>query len=163
MVLRGFLRTEGVTEFAGLWMREDGPDGMVQFDNMQGQGLKGDTDWTEYSIRLSWIPGPRTCSSGSWWRGGTVWADDLELLIDGKPFHQAPDRVREPTVLDTDHRFDGGSGVTTTELTDVQVENLALLAKVWGFLKYHHPRVALGELHWDFELLGDLAGGSGRR
>jgi C-terminal processing protease CtpA/Prc len=24
---------------------------------------------------------------------------------------------------------------------------------VWGFLKYHHPRVAAGELHWDYELL----------
>jgi len=50
--MRGFLRTEGVTEFAGMWMRQDGPGGMVQFDNMQNQGLKGTTEWTEYSIRL---------------------------------------------------------------------------------------------------------------
>jgi hypothetical protein len=34
----------------------------------------------------------------------------------------------------------------------VQIENLATLGKVWGFLKYHHPRVTSGNLHWDYEL-----------
>ncbi len=56
------------------------------------------------------------------------------------------------TVLDTDTEFDEGSGISTTPLTSVQVENLAVLARMWGFLKYHHPRVATGELHWDYEL-----------
>jgi len=38
---RGYLRTENVSEFAGLWMREDGDSGMLQFDNMQSRQLKG--------------------------------------------------------------------------------------------------------------------------
>src|SRR5687767_3485822 len=33
--LRGFLRTEGVSGFAGLWMRVDGDSGSLAFDNMQ--------------------------------------------------------------------------------------------------------------------------------
>lgn len=39
-----------------------------------------------------------------------------------------------------------------TALTPVQVENLALLGEVWGFLKYHHPAVTSGSYHWDYEL-----------
>lgn len=37
-------------------------------------------------------------------------------------------------------------------LTETQVENVAVLGTVWGFLKYHHPRVAAGELQGDLEL-----------
>ena len=37
-----------------------------------------------------------------------------------------------------------------------QVEKLVSLCKVWGFLKYYHPKVAAGEFNWDeklFEIL----------
>jgi len=33
-----------------------------------------------------------------------------------------------------------------------QITRLAALAKVWGFLKYHHPEVAKGKIDWDDEL-----------
>lgn len=39
------------------------------------------------------------------------------------------------------------------ELTAQQVQNLALLGKVWGFAKYHHPRITGGGVDWDQELL----------
>jgi hypothetical protein len=48
--LRGFLRTENISGFAGLWMREDGDGGPVAFDNMQSRELKGTTEWTEYTM-----------------------------------------------------------------------------------------------------------------
>jgi C-terminal processing protease CtpA/Prc len=35
--------------------------------------------------------------------------------------------------------------------TDIQ--DLALLGQVWGFLKYHHPEVAKGMFNWDEELI----------
>lgn len=38
-------------------------------------------------------------------------------------------------------------------LTAEKIDDLALLGKVWGFLKYHHPRVTSGQLPWDRELL----------
>lgn len=51
-----------------------------------------------------------------------------------------------------DDEFDEGSWVPTLALDDVQVENLAVLCKLWGYLKYHHPLVTSGELRWDYEL-----------
>ncbi|MCB1037087.1 MAG: hypothetical protein KDD47_24885, partial [Acidobacteria bacterium] len=151
--LHGFLHTVGVTGFAGLWMREDGPGGSLQFDNMNDQGLRGTTPWKEYTVRLPLHPKARELYFGVLVAGaGTVWADDLRLLVDGKPIAQAPKRVVQETVLEKDQEFDGGSGITVAALTPAQVEHLAVLGRVWGFLKYHHPRVASGELHWDYEL-----------
>lgn len=40
----------------------------------------------------------------------------------------------------------------TRELSAVQTENLIVLGKVWGFLKYFHPNVRNGETDWDAEL-----------
>ncbi|AXC12807.1 Peptidase, S41 family [Acidisarcina polymorpha] len=51
-----------------------------------------------------------------------------------------------------DRQFDRGSGLVLSSLTSVQIDNLVLLGKVWGFLKYHHPTVTSGELQWDYEL-----------
>ncbi len=42
--LRGYLRTEAVSGFAGLWMREDGEKPALAFDNMQSRQLKGTTE-----------------------------------------------------------------------------------------------------------------------
>lgn len=53
---------------------------------------------------------------------------------------------------DVSEQLHGQSGITVSSLTETQVENVAVLGTVWGFLKYHHPRVAAGELQWDFEL-----------
>jgi C-terminal processing protease CtpA/Prc len=151
--LRGYLRTENVSGFAGLWMREDGDTPTLAFDNMQRQGLKGTTEWTEYSINLPLHTEARQLFFGVLVAGtGKAWADDLQLLVDGKPFWEAPTRPVPETVLSRDHEFDGESRITLGELTPAQIENLALLGKVWGFLKYHHPRVTAGEVHWDYEL-----------
>lgn len=56
------------------------------------------------------------------------------------------------TILDVDREFANGSDIELDSLSEEQVEHLVVLAKVWGFLKYHHPRVTSGQLHWDFEL-----------
>jgi hypothetical protein len=55
-----------------------------------------------------------------------------------------------------DHEFDDGSFIEPFELAEDQVQNLVRLGKVWGFLKYHHPLVTAGELHWDYELFRAL-------
>jgi len=55
-----------------------------------------------------------------------------------------------------DHEFDAGSAVDDRQVTEIQVENLALLAKVWGFAKYHDPRVTGGSQNWDYELFRAL-------
>jgi len=151
--LRGFLRTEDVSGFAGLWMREDGERHGLAFDNMQDQGLRGTTEWKEYSIKLAINSDATQLFFGVLLSGtGKMWADDLQLLVDGKPVWEAAKLVRKATVVDLDHKFDGGSGISLTALTNIQISNLATLGKVWGFLKYHHPQITSGQHHWDYDL-----------
>jgi len=52
----------------------------------------------------------------------------------------------------TDHEFDNGSKILSIPLTSEKIENLRLLGKIWGFLKYYHPQVAQGKYNWDYEL-----------
>jgi C-terminal processing protease CtpA/Prc len=141
--LRGFLRLKDVTGFAGFWMREDGDSGdVLQFDNMQSRGIKGTLGWAEYSIKL-----PIKLASGKLFFGaliagsGTLWVDDLQLLVDGKPIAEAPAALAPPN-----------SKIHIDALTPAQIDNLATLARVWGFLKYHHPAVTSGTRQWDDDL-----------
>jgi C-terminal processing protease CtpA/Prc len=151
--LRGFLKLQGVSGFAGLWMREDGDSGAVAFDNMANRHVNGTHDWTEYSIALPLRPEAKQLVFGVLSSGtGTTWADDLQLLVDGKPVWDAPKTQKATTSLDLDHEFDRGSGIVLSELSKTQIENLVTLGKVWGFLKYHHPAIAAGQHHWDYDL-----------
>lgn len=151
--LRGFLRTEDVENFSGLWMREEAEFASVGFVNMQGRQLKGTTPWTEYSIKLHLDPQAKLLHFGVIQSGtGKTWADDLQLLVDDKPIWEAPRTIPLRTALELDHQFDEGSGISIRELSHVQIENLALLGKVWGFLKYYDSGVTEGRHHWDYEL-----------
>lgn len=151
--LRGFLRSEDVSNYFGFWLREDGAAADLEFASMQPRQLRGTTDWTEYSLTLPLREEARTLFFGFLVSGaGRAWADDLQLLVDGKPIWEAPKVVRVPTVLESDQEFAAGSKIALTEITTVQQANLAKLAQVWGFLKYHHPKVTSGQLQWDFEL-----------
>ncbi len=151
--LRGWIRTENVSGMAGLWLRTDGEAGTLGFDNMASQQLVGTHDWAQYSVAIPLDRQARRLFYGFLVSGtGTGWADDLELLVDGKPLSEAPRAVRPPTPLDTDHEFDAGSRVAPATLSEVQAGNLALLGRVWGFLKYHHPAVTGGTRHGDYDL-----------
>jgi len=44
-----------------------------------------------------------------------------------------------------------GFGFTQTNISETH--NLNILCKVWGFLKYYHPKVAKGRYDWDQELI----------
>lgn len=70
----------------------------------------------------------------------------------------SPQREPVDTILDAgiDTEFIDGSDIEIDSLSPTEIENLVVLAKVWGFLKYHHPRVTSGEHHWDFELFRAL-------
>jgi C-terminal processing protease CtpA/Prc len=153
--LRGFLRTEDVSSHVGLWMRQDGEArGSLAFDNMSSQRVAGTRDWAEYSISLPVRADANVLFFGVLLSGsGKAWADDLQLLVDGKPISEAPARTIPKKPFEDDRRFTEGSGLTLESLSKAQVENLARLGKVWGYLKYHHPAVTAGRYHWDFELL----------
>jgi hypothetical protein len=147
---RGWIKTQNVSDSVAIWIREDGVTPFLQFATSQGLAVHGTTDWTQYSISVP-VTSAATRVVFGFLVVGTCsgWVDDLEMLVDGVPVAQAPGI---PAVFTTDHEFDNGSKVAITSLSDTQVQNLATLAKVWGFLKYHHPAVTSGKHHWDYEL-----------
>lgn len=57
-----------------------------------------------------------------------------------------------------DTTFDHGSNIVFPEMTPQLVDNLELLGRVWGFLKYHHPSISKGAYNWDYELFRMLPG-----
>ena len=139
--IRGFLRTREVTGYAGLFLREEGESGVLEFDDMRRIQLTGTNDWKEYTLSLPRNPRANNLVFGVLVNGtGTVWADDLELLFDAPP---DPGR---------DHEFDQGSHISLDSPTPLQLDNLVTLGKVWGFLKYHHRAVTEGRVNWDYEL-----------
>jgi C-terminal processing protease CtpA/Prc len=151
--LRGFLRTENISGFAGLWIREDDDIPAFAVEDMRAHKLPGATEWAEYSVSVPIRSEAHKVAFGVLLSGGgTIWADDLQLLVDGKPVWDAPRRADLYTIVNTEHGFADGSGVTAPSLSRGQIDNLNTLGKVWGFLKYHHPAVTSGKYHWDFEL-----------
>lgn len=149
--LRGFVKLENVEGNIAIWLRQDGPGGTLAFSTLQTQNIRGTADWKEYAIQLRLEPNGRQIAFGFLVSGaGRAWVDSLQLLADGQPVAEAPEQA--PSVLATDREFESGSGINVTELTDTQVANLVTLGKVWGFAKYHHPVIAAGNRHWDFEL-----------
>lgn len=150
--LRGYLRLKDVSGNAGLWMRQDADGQMLSLENMDSQHVKGTRDWAQYRIMLPINPRAQQILFGVLVSGtGTLWADDLELLVDGKPIAEATG-TSVSTGLPADHEFDGGSRAALTSLTPLQVSNLATLGRVWGFLKYHDPAVTAGKRQWDYDL-----------
>ncbi len=151
ITVRGFLKMDDVEGAAGFFVRQFDSVGTVGFASMQTRKIDGTRDWAEFSLDAPVSPESSSVQFGLLFIGtGTVWIDDLRVLVDGKPIWDAP--KREPTVFDRDHEFDRGSGISLSELNDVQIDNLVLLGKVWGFEQYHHPAVAGGKFHFDYEL-----------
>ncbi len=152
--LRGYLRTENVTGSVSLWMRQDGVQPNLHLVNMEPKPVTGTRDWKQYSIEFPVDANALNLALGVYINGtGRAWVDDFELLVDGKPYWNAAKVVRQPTVLETDLEFANGSNIHLSTLSETQLDHLATLGKVWGFLKYHHPRVTSGDVHWDFALL----------
>jgi len=80
----GFVKSDKVTQWAGLWFRVDGPNPNQQlsFDNMQDRPIKGTTDWTRYEIVLD-VPGEaqRLAFGILLAGGGQVWMDELKFEV----------------------------------------------------------------------------------
>jgi C-terminal processing protease CtpA/Prc len=152
--LRGFLKLKDVSDgFAGLWMRIDGDGGVLEFDNMQSRQIQGTSDWTQYTIKLPLPEAGTKIIIGALLTGkGQIWADDFQLLIDGKDISEAKTRPMVEYKAKKDKEFDGGSKITTVKLNDSKTKDLAVLGRVWGFLKYYHPAIAKGDYNWDYEL-----------
>lgn len=162
--LTGYIKTENIADgYAGMWMRVDGSAGMLAFDNMQSRGIKGTTDWKQYSIELDYKEeeAVNIYVGGLMTGGGKMWIDNLELTVDGQPLAKAPLKkiVLSKAAMDT--VFNNNSGITRIDLNQQTIDNLTNLGMLWGFLKYYHPAIAKGDYNWDaelFRILPDLLG-----
>jgi hypothetical protein len=85
--LSAFVKAEMVSQWAGVWMRVDGPpEGnqpkLLAFDNMQGRPIKGTSDWSRVEIVLDVPNDARDIAFGILLSGdGEVWLDDLQFEI----------------------------------------------------------------------------------
>ncbi|BAU54833.1 Peptidase family S41 [Mucilaginibacter gotjawali] len=153
--LRGFLKTENVNSgYAGLWLRIDGTDKIIAFDNMHDRGVKGNTDWKEYTIDLDYDSSAAiNINAGALLIGdGKLWADNFKLFIDGQPIENVPVITPSLSKPEKDTTFKNGSRMDTIAINKQQIVNLTALGQLWGFLKYHHPAIAHGNYNWDAEL-----------
>jgi C-terminal processing protease CtpA/Prc len=57
-----------------------------------------------------------------------------------------------------DTEFSTDSTIRINSLSRMQEENLYILAKVWGFVKYRHPSITNGDVNWDMELFRVMPG-----
>jgi C-terminal processing protease CtpA/Prc len=152
ITLSGYIKTENVSDgHAGLWMRID-PS--IAFDNMESKGIVGTTDWTKYEITLSMKPNKteKIVIGGLLTGKGKMWIDDLKVTIDGKEIQKLKPYLKEVFPAQLDKEFDNGSKIEPFVCNPTQITNLKTLGLVWGFLKYHHPKIASGDLNWDYEL-----------
>lgn len=150
ITLSGYIKTENITDgYAGLWMKIEP---QIAFDNMHQKGITGTTDWRKYEITLNMNPSKtqHIIFGGYLIGNGKMWLDDLRVTIDGKDIDYKPKLFSEKAK--NDNEFDKGSNVIFPELTAQKTDDLELLGRIWGFLKYHHPAIAKGNYNWDYEL-----------
>jgi hypothetical protein len=84
--MSGYVRAQEVADWAGLWLRVDGPKGQPQaFDNMQQRPIKGSSEWQKYQIVLDVPEDANEIAFGILLTGqGEVWLDDLNFETVGK-------------------------------------------------------------------------------
>ena len=159
ITLSGYIKTENVTDgHAGLWVQIDP---QIAFDNMRQRGVTGTTDWEKHEITLE-MDTENTQGillGAELWGKGKMWVDNLQISIDGENIEdiELPDSELlyfgyKSAPAKEDNTFDNGSNIEFPELTAQKINDLEILGKIWGLLKYHHPAIANGKYNWDYEL-----------
>jgi hypothetical protein len=84
--MSGYVRSQGVMNWAGLWMRVDGTHGeLLAFDNMEDRAIKGTSDWQKCEIVLDVPESGLEIAFGLLLNGaGQAWMDDLSFEVVGK-------------------------------------------------------------------------------
>ena len=148
ITLKGFIKTENVNNgYAGLWLRADAGTNAADFGNLGESAPKGSTGWKNYSVTIKMDKDVTKIVFGGLIAGsGKAWFDKFELYADDKPIDKIEwQALKSENSSKSNVRLD-------SLLTKNQQENLYVLAKLWGFLKYHHPDVAKGNNNFDAAL-----------
>ena len=80
--MTGYIKSEKVKDWAGMWFRVDKGSANVSFDNMEDRPIKGVTEWKKYEIVLD-VPSDATGLAYGILLSGTgqVWFDDIHFEI----------------------------------------------------------------------------------
>jgi len=82
--LSGYIKADGIRQWAGLWMHIEGAGYGLGFDNMSRRPISGTSDWRRYEVVLDVPEDSIRLSFGALLQGeGQLWADDFELEIVG--------------------------------------------------------------------------------
>ncbi|MFY9308372.1 MAG: hypothetical protein WAQ28_04900 [Bacteroidia bacterium] len=82
--MTGYVKSENVTSWAGLWLRVDqaGSRQSLSFDNMGNRPIKGTTGWTKYEIVLDVPENASLIAYGALLDGtGQIWFDNITFEI----------------------------------------------------------------------------------
>jgi RNA polymerase sigma factor (sigma-70 family) len=95
--LSAWLKTKDVAGGAALWMRVDGTDKTLTFDNMMERRVKGDNDWARYEVVLDVPEAAKHITFGLLVAGkGQAWVDDFKLeAVDPKKV-KSTNLLKEP-------------------------------------------------------------------
>lgn len=95
-----YLKTKGIKDWAAVWMRVDGPETILGFDNMENRPVKGTVEWTKYSIVLDVPEQAKKIKYGFMQSGeGTLWCTDTSLEIVGKDVPVTADPIVEESPI----------------------------------------------------------------
>lgn len=152
--VQAYMKLDNVADGTiGLMIRVDGSSGVLGFENMMSKNIQGTRDWTLYSVKIPYPEYAKNIYIGAILSGtGKLWVDDFNLFLDGKEIGEAKIAPMKEYKADKDKEFDTGSGINEIALTKSKVEDLDILGKTWGYLKYYHPSIAVGDYNWDYEL-----------
>ena len=79
----GYLKSQDIKELGGLWMRINSSTAdILRIDNMQDRPIKGNTDWTYYSVVLDVPENSAIINIGILLQGtGKLWAADMSFEV----------------------------------------------------------------------------------
>lgn len=78
--MSAYAKAQDVTNWAGFWMRVDGANQILGFDNMEDRPIQGTSDWNCYEIVLDVSTEAVHLAFGVLLTGeGQVWIDDIQF------------------------------------------------------------------------------------
>ena len=148
--LNAFVKTAENNQSIGLNLIVQDENFTILANDMSSH--RSSTNWKKYSTRTLPLPSnAKNILIGISLTGrGKLWADDFQILIDGKDLSNGKLKVENKADLDTE--FYDGSKIKIGSYTPQMLLNLEMLCRVWGFLKYHHPAIASGDYNFEAEL-----------
>jgi hypothetical protein len=139
--LSAFIKTENAGEGAALWMRVDGEDATLAFDNMDSRRIRGTKDWQKGEIVLDVSEKAQVIVFGVLLAAnGKVWVDDFAIETVGKdvPSTNMFDKEQKAAMgfqlgapLPANVDFEEGIGTLSTPPLPVNAKPMTKIQKEW--------------------------------